>query len=163
MVRPMVHSTKHYVQVSITTAAADAVHSIIVADAVDVAAKDQVFEVEEGSSIKAIYMELWAKSTSDTVSTSCVLAFMKQIADSGNPSVAEMAALGDFDNKKNILYTTEGLININLADARTLFKGWIKIPKGKQRMGLSDRWTVNIVPVNTSMNICGFFTYKEYS
>ncbi len=162
MVRPMVHSTKHYVQTSITTVPNDAVLNIIVASSVQVVDKNGVAEVEEGSSIKAVYVEMWAKSASDTVSTSGDFIFYKESGADNPPSVAEIAALGTWDNKKNILYTTVGLFNTNLADARLLFKGWIKIPKSKQRMGLGDRLMMSMRPVTQAFNICGFTTYKEY-
>ncbi len=162
MVRPMVHSTKHYVQTSLTTVTGGTVLNVIIADAVAVKDKDNVFEVEEGSTIKAIFAEMWIQGSS-TVVTSGQVIVSKQISDSSNPTTVEMAALGDWDNKKNIFFTTQGLFPENGTFPFQIIRGWIKIPKGKQRMGLSDRFTMSIfVPVTTAQ-VCGFFTYKEYS
>ncbi len=162
MVRPMVHSTKHYVQFSIATVVGGTPLQLIVANAVAVSAKDQVDEVEEGSTIKAVYAELWLRSSSATPSSGQAI-FFKESSDTSPPTAIEMAALGDWDNKKNILYTTMGLFNDNDADAIAIFKGWLKIPKGKQRMGLGDslRWSVFCPTIDC--NICGFATYKEYT
>ncbi len=74
-----------------------------------------------------------------------------------------MAALGDWSNKKNIFYTTMGLFNDQDADAIALFKGWIKIPKGKQRQGLEDSLKIAIFTPTIDLHICGFCLYKEYT
>jgi len=73
-----------------------------------------------------------------------------------------MAALGDWDNKKNILFTSQGLINDVDSSAMNLYRGWIKIPKSKQRMGLGDLVSWHLRTVGQSLNFCGFELYKEY-
>ncbi len=161
MVRPMVHSTKHYVQQSIGQVAAGAVVNTEIVRGVTVADKNTVLECEEGTSVKAIYLELWVRSTG-TGASSFVFIFCKRPSNTGSPSVAEMAALGDWDNKKNILYTTQGLINDVDSSALNLYKGWIKIPKGKQRIGLQDIFSWHLSAVAQAIDFCGFCTYKEY-
>ena len=158
----MVHSTKHYVQTSLTTVVGGTPLNVILVDAVAVKDKDAVFEVEEGSTVKAIYLEYWLRSASTTGSSGQAI-ISKQIADATNPTATEMAALGDWDNKKNIFYTTMGLFNDVDADAIVIYKGWLKIPKGKQRMGLSDRLTLSVFSPTIDQHICGFCTYKEYT
>ncbi len=162
MVRPMVHSTKHYVQFSISTVASGVVSNLIVADAVALDAVANVNQVREGSTIKAVYFELWARAGSTTPSSGQII-FFKRETDATLPSATDMAALGDWDNKKNILYTTMGLFNDQDADAIAVFKGWIKIPKGKQRMGLGDHLNISAFAPTIDLQICGFCTYKEYS
>ncbi len=161
MVRPMVHSTKHYVQYSIQTVMGGANLTLAISKAVAVSAKDTVSEVEEGSSIKAVYVELWGRAGS-TTPTSGQMVIYKLIGDSGAPSTTDMAALGNWDGKKNIFYTTQGLFNDQDADAIALFKGWIKIPKSKQRQGLNDRLNITIFASVVDLIVCGFCTYKEY-
>ncbi len=161
MVRPMVHSTKHYVQQSITTVTGGAVVNIVIATAVAVGDKNLVSEVEEGCSIKAVYLEYWVRAGSTTPSSGQAV-FVKLIGDSTGPTAVDMAALGDWDGKKNIFYTTMGLYNDQDADAIAVYKGWLKIPKGKQRMGLNDRLRFSIFTPTIDLQICGFATYKEY-
>ena len=161
MVRPMVHSTKHIVQYSIATVTGGAVVVNNLAHSVAVLSKNLTFEVEEGSSIKAVYLELWARAGSTTPSSGQMIIY-KKVGDSTNPSTTDMAALGNWDNKKNILYTTMGLFNDQDADATILFKGWIKIPKGKQRMGLGDAINFAVFTPTIDLQICGFCVYKEY-
>ncbi len=162
MVRPMVHSEKHYVQTSIATVTGGTVVNIAIAAAVPVSDKDAVFEVAEGSTIKAVYVELWARAGETTAGSGQMIIY-KRVGDSSDPSATDMAALGDWDNKKNIFYTTMGLFNDQDADAITLYKGWLKIPKGKQRMGLGDTLKIAVFSPTIDLHICGFYTYKEYT
>ncbi len=162
MVRPMVHSHKHYVQFSISTVTGGAADTLNIAKSVAVQSKDAVDEVEEGSSIKAVYVELWARAGSTTGASGQMIIYKLQ-ADSTAPATTDMAALGTWDNKRNIFYTTMGLFNDQDADAIALFKGWIKIPKGKQRMALGDELKITVFSPTIDLQICGFSTYKEYS
>ncbi len=162
MVRPIIHSTKHYVQFSIFTVTAGTVNNLILSDSVAVSAKDTTAEVEEGSTIKAIYLELWARSPSATPSSGqCII--WKEISDESNPTATEMAALGNWTGKKKILHTFMGLINDNDSIATPIYKGWIKIPRGMQRQGLADRMQVALFSPTVDWNVCGFATYKEYT
>ncbi len=162
MVRPMIHSTKHYVQQSIGTVVVGTNKNEFLATAVEVSQKNIVNEVEEGALVKAVYLELWIRSAA-TSAASFTFVFCKIPSGAGAPSDAEMAALGDWDNKKNILFTSQGLINDVDSSALNLYKGWIAIPKGKQRMGLGDTISWHLRTVGQSLNFCGFSTYKEYT
>jgi len=162
VVRPTVHSTKHYVQQSIGTVVVGTNENLTFAHAVEVSAKDSVLEVEEGCSIKAFYLELWIRSAA-TAAASFTFVVMKKVGGQGAPTDATMAALGTYLNKKNILYTSQGLINDVDSSALNLYKGWIKVPKSKQRMGLGDTLSWHLRTVGQSLNFCGFETYKEYT
>ncbi len=161
MVRPMVHSTKHYVQHSIGSTVPATETNTTFATAVPVVDKNAVFEVEEGTSIKAVFVELWLRSAA-TAASSFVFIICKRPSGVGGPSDANMAALSDWSNKKNILYTSQGLVNDVDSSALSVHRGWIKIPKGKQRMGLGDSLSWHLRAVGQTINFCGFETYKEY-
>ena len=161
MVRPMVHSTKHYVQQSIGTVIAGAVEDQLFADSVAVSNKDSVLEVEEGSSIKAVYVEVWIRSAA-TAASSFVFVICKRPSGVAVPTAAQLAALGLWENKKNVLYTCQGLTNDVDSTAMVLYKGWVKIPKSKQRMGLGDKLSWHLTAIGQTINFCGFVTYKEY-
>jgi len=162
MVRPSIHSTKHYVQQSIGTSVPGTETHTSFIQGVAVSDKTTVSEVEEGSQVKAFYLELWIRSAA-TAAASFTFIVCKRPSNTGVPSTAEMAALGDWDNKKNILYTTQGLTNDVDSTALNLYKGWIRVPKGKQRMGLNDHFSWHLSAVGQSINFCGFQTYKEYT
>ncbi len=122
---------------------------------------DLVNEIQEGSIVKAVYIELWIRA-GDTVGASGQIVIYKSEGDTAAPSTTEMAALGDWVNKKNIFYTTMGLFNDQDADAIVAYKGWLKIPKGKQRFGLGDKLRISTFTPTIDLHKCGFATYKEY-
>ncbi len=163
MVRPQVHSRKHYVQQSLTTVAGAAILDFGFAVAVEQGSTTGVFDVVEGNSIKAIFVEMWVRSPEASPGT-VLMTLYKRGAGATAMTVTEQAALGDYDNKKNVMYHTQGLTNDTDADAIPFIRQWFKIPKGKQRMGLGDKWSLSIFSQGTIDNvICGFVTYKEYS
>ncbi len=163
MVRPMVHSTKHYVQTSITEVGAGAVGNVNLVLGVDVADKNTAAEVEEGASVKAIYIERWIRGGTSSLLANGVTIVYKKNGDQSNPSASDMAALQDWDNKKNVLYTTQGLFNSETEQATVILRNWIKIPKGKQRFGLGDALNISTFASGVAVDVCGFATYKEYT
>ncbi len=160
MVRPTVNSEKHLVQQSIATVLQGAVTTIDIADAVDVytGAAD---EVRVGAIVKAIYIEKWLKAQ-DTATGNFVLTIEKLPSNLAPIGAANMGALHGYANKKNIFYVTQGLSNDQDADATPVLRNWIKIPKGKQRMGKGDKIVMNIFAQALDITHCGVEIYKEY-
>ncbi len=158
-----IHSTKHYVQQTITGVAAAAVVNVQFATSVESTIANAVDEVAEGTVIKAIFVEMWI--IDEGANGSAVALLEKIPSGQTSPTAANMAALGTYLNKKNVLYTTMGLTpNDGIAQPRLMTRDWFKIPKGKQRMGLGDRIVYSIRNFSAQQaNICGFATYKEYS
>ncbi len=161
--RPIVHSKKHYVQVSLSTVANGAVANELLIQSIESGANDP-FEVEQGAIVKAIYVEFWLTQASSSVG-SFVGGVYKQPGTGLLMTAANAAALHDWDNKKNVFYTTQGLSPANTVQLQPVIKGWIKIPKGKQRFGLGDKFRFFLRNLNATddINYCGFATYKEYS
>ncbi len=163
MVRPMVHSNKHYVQQSIATITGSAKLDIVIVDSVNATAANLVNEVAEGSTIKAVFIEMWIRA-GETTAGSVIVNLMKYPGGLGVLGTAFLAAMGTSANKKNCLYFTQGLVNDQDADAIPFLRGWFKIPKSKQRFGLGDRLVLQIFAQGAiDLHICGFETYKEYS
>jgi len=69
----------------------------------------------------------------------------------------EPGATGGHDNRRWIMHEEKGLAP-DVADGGTpmVFKGVLKIPKGRQRMGADDQLTVRIL----SEFYAGFFCLK---
>ncbi len=159
----MVHSTKHYFQVTLTstTTGATTLHTPVTA--VAVANKNLNSEIEEGSKVKAIYMEMWIIGQTNNQFFTAVLA--KLPGGVPNLAQADLVDLFSYDNKKNILYTTQGLApNDGVGQPIVISKGWFKIPKTKQRFGLNDRLQFALSSRGDgTIDLCGFFTYKEYT
>ncbi len=163
MVRPMVHSIKHYHQITLSTVGTGTRNTETLAVAVARQDANTSNEVTEGASIKAVFFEMWAiGSVSDQFFTAVVL---KNPGGSTVPSFTQMTNLYAYPDKKNIFYTTQGLAsNDGIAQPLVLFKGWIKIPKSKQRFGLGDGLNFVIASRGSAtITYCGFATYKEYS
>ncbi len=162
MVRPPIHSVKHYVQKSLATVLAGATDNITLARANDNVDRSVAVETDEGIEIKAVWIEMWAR-TQDTAPGTILMSLIKLPGIAPLPTFAQMVDLHNYQNKKNILYHTQGLTNDQDADAIPFIRQWFKIPKGKQRFGKDDILVLSISAQALDQTICGFSTYKEYS
>ncbi len=162
MLAPIV-SRKHYVHRTNVSLASGALTANLVADAVVAPATTNAFDVIEGSVIKAVHIEMWYRSGGVAGSTTQFILIVEKLP-TGNPimTAAQSLNLGAYPNKKNILYTTQGVIGGTDSNSVAVLRDWVLIPKGKQRMGLGDRIVVNVSTVGQAMNNCGLFTYKEF-
>ncbi len=159
---PPINSNKHYVHRTALTIAVGAIQNVIVVQSVVAPATANSFSVEEGSIVKAIFVEIWA--IADTGLTAFTMSVEKRPSSSPAMTFAQSANMGAYPNKKNILLTTQGLLADKTAGpAIPLYRQWIPIPKGKQRMGLSDELVLNVSNIGgNTFQVCGIFTYKEY-
>ncbi len=163
MVRPVVHSTKHYIQFPIDQIGTGLVQNNIIASGVAVVDKNLNSEVEEGSAIKAIFAEMWLQN--EGTLGEFIATISKQTEFGLGPTFLEMADLTGYTNKKNVFYTTQGLTsNDGVSGPVNILRGWIKIPKSKQRMGLGDILSLSISNVSANDLVrCGICIFKEYS
>ncbi len=165
MVAP-INSIKHYVHRVNTSVASGAILNDTVVDAVVAPATTNAFDVVQGSQIKAVYIEMWVLGNGAT-GTTCQfnLAIIKLPSNLTEPTFSNLVNLGGWTNKKNVLYTTQGVMGSNADGTAAIpaYRAWIKIPKGKQRMGLGDRIIVAIGATGQALQACGIYTYKEYT
>jgi len=162
--RPPIHSKKHYVQLDQSTIAQSVNLNTTVASAIEGAPATPT-HVREGALVKAVWIEVWLVNISASTIGSFTAGFLKNPGNSNPILAADAAALHDYNNKKNIFYATQGLAPTTDSGLMLLFKGWIKIPKGKQRMGLGDTLQFFVRNNNATaldIEVCGLFTYKEY-
>ncbi len=160
-----INTNKHYVHQTPLTVVNGTMRNLTVADSVVAPATANSFSVEEGSVIKAVWLEMWLVGLGTTGNTSTFTITVEKLpANQTAMTLTQSANLGGYPNKKNILYTTQGIIGAS-ADTGPipLVRQFFLIPKGKQRMGLSDRIMLNLNNSGTTdYQICGIFTYKEY-
>ncbi len=161
MVAP-INSEKHYVQHPSFSVSASSATALQVVDAVQIQAKDASFEVDQGSVVKAIWFELWISTNAAVDGEFATVVIVKLPSDVASPTFTEMNNLGTYTNKKNILWTFEGLTPANSQNPVPIIRNWVRIPKGKQRMGLGDRIVMVISSAANGIRACGFNTYKEY-
>ncbi len=137
-------------------------HTLI--SAVAVQDVNSAVEVTEGHLVKAIWIERWIVGDAASESPSFVSIVAKVPAEATLPTFTNMTTLDAYPNKKNILYTTQGLIAQANDNPTPIIRQWIKIPKGKQRFGLGDKLVVSIAAIGSPGLIgCGIGIYKSYS
>ncbi len=161
--RPPIHSVKHIVQYPIDQIVTGTIQTISIISAVNVTAANLANEVTEGALVKAIYFELWLQNEG-TLGES-IVTVSKDTNFINGPTFSEHAALFTYTNKKNVFFTHQGLTsNDGVSGPVNIMRGWVKIPKSKQRMGLGDTVQLNISNVSANDLVrCGFALYKEYT
>ncbi len=159
--RAIINSIKHYFHTPVIALASGAVTIIKLSSSIaEGAARANATDVYEGSKITAMFLEYWISGvTLNKTATWCII---KLSGGAIAPTFAEMANLGSYANKKNILNAGQGIPPTN-GNVMNIYKGWIKIPKGKQRQGLKDEIVLVLAAVGTVTNICGLLTFKELS
>ncbi len=163
--RATINSKKHIFQISQSTVAQAAVAEAIFLQAQE-ATGTQPQHVREGAIVKACYVEFWVSQDSASVVGSYTVVLSKDPGGNAGLTQTQMAALHDYDNKKNILFTAQGLLTPNDGGQIPVLRAWYKIPKGKQRMGLGDKMRISIRNNNATaidINFCGLVIYKEYT
>ncbi len=107
-------------------------------------------------------MELWVMAAGAQPGATTVIV-EKLPGPATNISAGDMANLHDYNNKKNIFYTTQGLVGDSNTNPAPLIRQWIKIPKGKQRFGLNDRLNFTILGLVDDIEYCGLSIFKAYN
>ncbi len=162
MLSPIV-SVKHYVHHTNAAIASGAIGRFVIAHSVVAPATGNAFDVQEGSVIKAVFIEFWLLSEGAAGSTTqFAVTVEKQPGNTVDMTAAQILNLGAYPNKKNIFYVTQGVMSGEDTNSVPILRQWFKIPKGKQRMGLDDQIVVNFGPIGQSTRRCGITTYKEY-
>ncbi len=159
-----INSIKHYVQQTLLGIPTGTIRNVTIADAIVAPAVTNTFSVNIGSVIKAIYVEMWyANNDVSTGQSTFTMTIEKLPANALVMTFTNSSNLSAYLNKKNILYCTQGVVTASVdgGNAMPMYRGWIKIPKGKQRMGQGDKIMLNVSSIGLGQ-ICGFFTYKEY-
>ncbi len=159
MVRPVINSIKHYVQVPIVTVASGATATQGIANAAAAPANTATSDVNIGCLIKAVYAEIWVDG--DTSEATVVAIITKRLSGAGAPTFTNMNNLMSWNNKANVFEVHQGLLP-DSGNVLPVFRGWIKIPRGKQRFAQGDKLSFALAATGTEVHFCGFFVYKEY-
>ncbi len=162
MVAP-INSNKHYVFLSNANIASGAKTTFVLVEGALAPATGNAQEVEEGSVVKAVYYEMWIYGLGASgTDTQFFLSLEKKPSDAPSMTVSQSLNLGVYSNKKNVLFTTQGVIGGIDTNSVNIIRNWVLIPKGKQRIGLGDTIESCITTLGAPMQRCGFTTYKEY-
>ncbi len=162
MVRPMVNSNKHIVQNVVFPVGTVSTVNLVLAQAKENPDGLVSSEVRVGSNIKAIFCEYWILGDGQQPSA-VEMHLEKPVAGSIGPVFADSQSLYIYNNKKNIFYTTQGLVGDANSNPIPFIRQWIKIPKGKQRMGLGDLLIMSFNNLTADgIEVCGLSIYKEF-
>ncbi len=157
-----INSRKHIVQHTITQVTTNTVTTLVDVNSLAMQDVNAPNEIVEGSMVKAIFVEYWLIGTFNI--GSYVLTVEKAVGGIAAPTIAQMTTIDSYPNKKNIFFTSQGLISEDNQNPVPVLRQWIKIPKGKQRFGLQDKLRINIAAISgEDVQFCGLTLYKSYS
>jgi len=151
--------------VSLITAAAVGANSIDpIAIATDTGINAGVADVERGSKIFRIWLEILiaaSATTTDGVTTLFDAYFMKNPGNNLTPP--NPGTQGTSNEKRFIIKTWKGLTGARTEGYPAYhWRGWIKIPKTFQRMATDDRWILVARPQGVAIKTCSQAVYKWF-
>jgi len=163
--RPMINSEKHIVQLNRATTTGPAgfqnLNLVTVLEQGVAAALPQ--DVVVGTNVKAVWLEWWCSGSNNDQSAVTAILY-KTVGGEGPIDTADMSLLHNYNNKKNILATFQGILgDSGSANPVPIFRGWYKIPKGKSRFGLGDKLRIGLQAKDTDVESCGLAIYKAYT
>ncbi len=160
-----IQTIKHFVPRTDTDIPSGTAVNLVIADAVVAPAVGASNEVNIGSVIKAIRVEMWLGTPVSAGGLSQMVVVLEKVPANQTPlTFAQSLNLMSYDNKHNILFTFQGILGALATGASPLqvLNNWILIPKGKQRMARGDSLILTISTVSAIANSCGMFIFKEY-
>lgn len=154
-------TTKHFVARANTSIASGAglVNEVVVAVARGTV-RTTTAMIDEGNTVKAVHCEYWLNNQA-AGDGQFTLTIEKLPSGATPPDTTDMANLQAYENKKNILFTTQGVIAGTSAQSIPVIRDWVMIPKGKQRFGLDDKFIVTLFASGQALQLCGMGIYKE--
>jgi len=154
---------KHMVNIENAQIASGASDSIELVQAVAQTAVANNTDVVEGSVVKTVFVEMWIKSFAAAGEDTKFQLVLEKISENSVPiTFTEMNNLMTYPNKKNILYTSQGVIGDLTTQSIPIVRQWFMIPKGKQRFGLGDELVVTVSATAAVIQRCGLSIYKEW-
>ncbi len=160
-----INTNKHFVARTNTTIAAGGIANLTIASAVVAPASSNTFDVTEGAVIKAVHIEMWINGSGAAASSTQAIIIVEKVpAGQVSVTVAQIVNLQAYPNKKNILFTFQGVLGMQRDGQSAIapIRDWLLIPKGKQRFGFGDKLIISISSLTTTLQSCGMFIYKEY-
>ncbi len=118
-------------------------------------------EVQTGSTVGSIFLNVQVASTSTAALANVYMAVWKE--PGGNLALINPANVGVSDDKRFVIHQEMTMSEKNsTAIPRTLFKGVIKIPRGYKRFGYNDILQLTLRSPGVTMDFCVQCIYKEF-
>ncbi len=117
-------------------------------------------QINTSSSVNAIFLNVQVAATSTAALAN---VYMYVAKNPGNAITMPQAnVVGKSNDRKHVLHQEMIMTEKNTtAIPRTLFKGVIRIPRGKQRFGIEDRLSIFLLSPGTTYDYCIQCIYKE--
>ncbi len=162
-IRP-VHRIKHVVDTQGATTAGGTT-TIVLIEAVDAPVLANTDEVETGSKVNAIYMNVEAYATSSAALSNIYMLVMKNPGN--NLAIPSANTVGQNDNKRFVIHQEMKMLQKEPSgelggNPRTIFNGVIVIPRGYRRFGPQDRLILHLLTPGVSSEVCSQTHYKEF-
>ncbi len=129
-----------------------------------------VADIEPGSKVSSIFYVIYVYAEGGEIANEVPLTDFYFLKNPGNTwgsfsstNLPTPGATGSHKNKRHVLHEEKGLAgggNASLTGVPMVFKGVIRIPRGKQRFGQDDRFIVAI-RTNFASKVCCKAIYKE--
>ncbi len=146
-----------------TTISSGAAGAIEIVQAVGQTLVANTGDVVEGSLVKQCHVEIWIKSNAAAGGNAKFQGILEKVpAGATSITFTQMNNLMTYPNKKNILYSTQGILGDLSTQSIPIMRDWYAIPKGKQRFGLDDRLILTISATTADIRRCGLFIFKEW-
>ncbi len=169
-----INAIKNVSETSSVIAAATNTILFTIVDTVDAAVLAQANQVSRGATINGFFLSLFFYTEGGEVANEVPLVDWYIIKDNGGQmgtlgftanGLPTPGAQGTHENKRFIMHSEKGLAgggDASLAGVPMVFKGVIKVPKGKRRCNINDRWLV-VGRTNFATKFCLQCIYKWYS
>ena len=155
-----VHRIKHVVdgQFGVVLNNVQQVQLIIASDAPVLA---NTSEVETGSTVNGIYLNVEAYATTAGALANVYLSIQKNPGN--NLGFVQPNTVGSNDDKRYVIHQEMKMLEQSVnGNPRTIFNGVIVIPKGYKRFGPNDRLTLGMFAPGVDINFCLQCHYKEF-
>ncbi len=118
-------------------------------------------EVETGSTVNGIYLNVEAYATTDGALANIYIAIMKNPGTNLTPPAAN--AVGISDNKRFVIHQEMKMLEQSInGNPRTIFNGVIVIPRGYRRFGPNDQLNMSILAPGVNAFVCYQEHFKEF-
>ncbi len=151
--------------ISLATALPSGVKTaLLIAESQDSATLAVPADVERGCVIKAIWIEIWVTATEEIATGITNLVEFYLFKNPGSNLTSPIPGTEGSSNEKSFIFKKwKGIIGSRTVGFPAYaWKGWCKIPKGKQRMAANDVWQLIMQSSGTNALACASFIYKWY-
>ncbi len=134
----------------------------VLADTVDSAVLANTNEVETGSTINGIFLNVQVQSSSEAALPNVYMFVAKNPGN--NITMPQGNATGASDNKRFIIHTEMAMASKSTGSRVpiTLFKGVIALPRGIRKFRPDDRLAVHLLSPGVNQDYCVQCIYKWF-